>query len=380
MLRRQRTTKLHLAARMLRLPLIILIYIAISTQTPFLNTVKVITSSVGLSPVQLGFSERDTEEATIGPFPFVLNLSSLAKPRTLQNRRTQRPTRVAYITYTYLGMPEKFKTLIFGALDTYMRNETTFFVVMTEEWKKSFETLCTDPVYTAYCTRLTPIWVDCPESYYAPSPCCKMENGLSQVFDEHQDEYDWFVYMDDDNYIRTTALHYYLSFLDPAEVIFVGTSEPRVLGNQYFQTPLYNCSEDDSQFKYVWGQPAIYSKAAMTRVMNGFRLGAMSSICMLYEVFHDVAAGIFGWMYSLPSLTISLSFCGEEDSGTNDWIHQDKKLCFGCHGIANQRMDVIIDSLQPMQDYYEARENRKEWSVNKPDDCKYLWKLPFWYD
>jgi hypothetical protein len=361
-------------AALLLLPLIVLINTAISTQSALLNLVPVTTDSVG---VLSGLQGRDIDQMTMLSFPFFINLSSVvtsARLKRPRNQRTQQPrTRIAYITYTFLGAPDKFKHLIFGALDTYMRNESTFFVVMTEQWQDDFETLCTDALYEAYCHRMTPIWVQCPEHYERPSPCCKMEKGLAQVFDAYQDEYDWFLFMDDDNYLRTAALHYYLSFLDPAEVIFVGTSEPRVLGNQYFDTPDYNCSSDDPQFQYVWAQPAIYSKAAMIRVVNGFRLGAMSSICMLYEVAHDVAAAIFGWMYSLPSLSTCLSMCGVANSATNQWMYDDRKSCFGCHGIANHRMQVIVDSMQLMQEYYEARENMEEWSVNKPDDCVYLW-------
>lgn len=374
MLPRQRLKNRWHRGTVLQFPLIVVIYVTISTQSSLVN---VTTKKVGVSS---GFRQRLVDENTTVPFPLFINHSSVVEPASPtkelrpRNRHTQKPrTRIAYVTYTYLGSPEKFKNLIFGALDTYMRNESTFFVAMTEQWKESFETLCTDPSYEAHCHRLTPIWVQCEEGYDRPSPGCKMEKGLAQVFDSHQDEYDWFLFMDDDNYIRTAGLRFYLSFLDSDEIIFVGTSEPRALGNQYFETTLYNCSNDDPQFQYVWGQPAIYSKAAMKRVVNGFRLGAITSICMLYEVAHDVAVAIFGWMYSLPSLSICLSMCGVENSATNDWMPDDRKSCFGCHGIANDRMEVIIDSLQPMHEYYEARENIEEWSMNKPEDCNYLW-------
>ena len=51
-----------------------------------------------------------------------------------------------------------------------------------------------------------------------------MQQGLAQVWDDHQDDYDWFLYMDDDNYLRTSVIQFYLSTLDPTEVIFVGTT------------------------------------------------------------------------------------------------------------------------------------------------------------
>lgn len=286
-------------------------------------------------------------------------------------------SRIAYITFAYLGDPAKFANLIFGALDTYLRDEHTYFVVMIPQWKQSFEQLCSSSENRPYCDRLTIIWVDCPEGNVGHSPCCKMEKGLVQIWDEYQGSYDWFLYMDDDNYLRTAELQFYLSTLDPSQVLCLGTSEPRALALQYFDSlgpeiKRYNCSRGDPNFKYTWGQPAIFSVGAMARVVNGFRYGGLVSISNVYAITHDVAIQVFSWMYSLPSLTFSIRNC-HEDSNNHRWIGNQYKLVFGCHGIANLNFAKPIMSAAPLHNLYEGRKSDRLWSLTSPQECKYLW-------
>ena len=126
-----------------------------------------------------------------------------------------------------------------------------------------------------------------------------------------------------------------------------------------FKTSKYNCS-NDTNFTYIWAQPAIFSKAALARVVNGFRLGGIFSICSVYKLYHDLAAGIFSWMYSLPSLPFGMRQCEFIQSSTyNTWV---AKITISWPLAAtvspmNDNLATYVESMAPLHDYFERRAN-----------------------
>jgi hypothetical protein len=63
----------------------------------------------------------------------------------------------------------------------------------------------------------------------------------------------------------------------------------------------YHCS-DDAQFRYNWGQPVVYNRAAFELVIPGLQNDGLVKQCLEYEVTHDVGNAIFHWMYSIPAV------------------------------------------------------------------------------
>jgi len=121
------------------------------------------------------------------------------------------------------------------------------------------ESVCATDGYQEICSRLIPIYVDCPESHAGVSPCCKMEQGLLKMIQEH-DNYDWYMYQDDDMFIRTDYLEDFLKPL-PSDDAMILTAKPDKdeLGpywDENYRKLNKNCSSD-IDFRYPWGQPVI---------------------------------------------------------------------------------------------------------------------------
>jgi hypothetical protein len=230
---------------------------------------------------------------------------------------TARPPRVAYITYSFLATTAQFEKMIFASLDTWL-DEGTYFVVLNERWRNAYKELCRNTNnQQRYCARIEPIYVDCPEHKWGESPCCKQQQGLLYMIQHHLADFDWFVFQDDDMYLRRKYLEAFLKPLNtrsPAIATSGGVrkhSKGRELGQQSFalahQRP-YNCSSGNPDFTYPWGQPVVYNRAALSRIHSGLAQGGLVSQCLTFNVTHDVGNAVFHWMYQLPEVRFRIPF------------------------------------------------------------------------
>eukprot|EP00977_Amphora_coffeiformis_P003912 scaffold777_cov159-Amphora_coffeaeformis.AAC.2 len=223
--------------------------------------------------------------------------------------------KIAYVSYSYLtslndASATRFINFIFGTLQTWLKDEQSLlFVVLTHESKAFYDKLCQDPLYENLCQRVVPISVNCPEGYYGDSPCCKMQEGLLQVFERFPD-YDWYMYGDDDNYVRTAHWRDFLRPLTGDDVgpLIVSSGPLKRLGQSSFlheQQDTQKCSTDH-QYYYPWGQPIVYSKSALKRVIPGFKMNGFRLQCKEFKITHDVGNQIFHWMYQMPVITFDI--------------------------------------------------------------------------
>ena len=205
---------------------------------------------------------------------------------------------IIYITFAHLKNTKPFDNMIFPSLDTFLKNEPyPYFVVLNENWKEQYSGLCTN--HTTYCERIEPIWVNCSEGYYGASPCCKTDRGLAEIFRLHPDV-DWYMYMDDDYYVRSDYLRNLLSTLDDDDPVMLGPEQIFPLGLSQHRRK-YNCSFY-KQDKIAAANLALNNRGAMKRMHRGFELGAIQKQCQEFSVTHDGGNAIMHWMYSLPTL------------------------------------------------------------------------------
>ena len=251
----------------------------------------------------------------------VLGYSKEMNEKSSHNQRVAIPNdglepRIAYVSYSYLQALDdksatRFVNFIFGAIQTWLKDEQSLlFVVLTHASKAFYDQLCQNPIYQNVCQRVIPIPVDCPEGYYGDSPCCKMQAGLLHVF-EHYPDYDWYMYGDDDNYLQTPHWRDFLRPLtgDDKEPLIVASGPLKRLGTSGFSFDPNDkqvCSTDH-QYYYPWGQPIVYSKSALKRVIPGFKMNGFRLQCKEYGITHDVGNQIFHWMYQMPVIIIDVS-------------------------------------------------------------------------
>ena len=252
------------------------------------------------------------------------------------------PASIVWITYTHLSDTWRFENYIFPSLDTWLANTTdTYYIVMANPWKEKFEQdLCNStsrPQWKQYCDRIQVVWVDCPEGYYGISPCCKSEKGLLSVYQQltaTNRSFDYYCYLDDDMYMRASDLQKYLAPLPAQKEAFVVTvSKSFPLGLSVFTDTLYNCSFDDN-FTMPWGQPIIYSHAAMKQLAPALRGQALTKQCESFAVTHDAGNQVVHWMFSWPALQIPFLDRAFDGFFDDYWFsYADPKDSFGMHGM-----------------------------------------------
>jgi hypothetical protein len=214
---------------------------------------------------------------------------------------------------------DAFQYLILAALETWMPPGGIYFVVLSTSWEADYNKFCQDlpeaflnSTITNFCDRIHPIFVDCPDAHWGFSPCCKQEKGLQEVFQDHGESYDWFVYSDDDNYFRLPILNGILTQLDPTvpQIATSGgmLSDTNPLGKSGYmkkKSP-YDCSSDENKM-YPWGQPVVYSRAALARIQRGLQLEGLTKECVAFDVTHDTGNAIFHYMHSLPEVRFGMA-------------------------------------------------------------------------
>ena len=231
-------------------------------------------------------------------------------------------TQIAYITFCHLASTERFETMIFPALSTWHPTTVPYYVVLLERWRHKWNTLIqTNTNFTRYASRIQPLFVDCPEGKFGESPCCKQEKGLLDMLDSYR-QFDYYLFMDDDVYLRDDYLKEYLTTTSPDDVVvLVAGFPPKMLGHMGYlpQNEMqYYCVHKDENFKYPWGQPVIYTRAALRHVESGLRQGGLVKQCLEYNVTHDAGNALLHWMYQLDYIFLRVTSWA--DSFRNDFL------------------------------------------------------------
>lgn len=225
---------------------------------------------------------------------------------SIQTEAKETSEGLAIVMFSHLATADRFHNFFFPALETWWQNETEpLYIVLANIWKDAYQELCHD----RDCSQFYPLWVDCPEGGFGESPCCKQEKGLLAL----PKSYDWTLFADDDMYFKVGILRRYLTHvlaMDPSETYLVTAAgvAAKFLGQWGYLGPRgsYQCSDLDD-FRYPWGQPVIYSRAALHLIEPGLRAGGLVKQCLEFQVTHDVGNAIFHWMYQIPDYSIKVN-------------------------------------------------------------------------
>lgn len=252
-----------------------------------------------------------------------------------------RSPRIAYITFSHLSSFAPFQYLILPSTKLWLPSDASYFVVLSMNWKAKYRQLCDEPphfVPKTFCSQIQPIFVDCPDEHWGFSPCCKQEQGLIKMYETYGQSFDWFLYSDDDNYFRVSLLEGLLKRLD-SSIPMIATSgavqsETSALGKSGYyyhpkDLPPYNCSRDENRI-YPWGQPVLYSQAALQKIQHGLSLKGLTKECEAFDVTHDTGNAIFHYMHSLPEVRFGMA---QRQFWRYNLTRWSKDEMMGFHGI-----------------------------------------------
>lgn len=277
------------------------------------------------------------------------------------NPETSASSRIAFITFSHLANLDSFQYLIQPSIELWLPPEASYFVVLSQKWETEYRQLCDSlpPGFSAsFCKRIQPIFVDCPDAQWGHSPCCKQEEGLMKMHATYGNMYDWFLYGDDDNYIRTPVLQAFLGQLDPTETLIATSgglmSETASLGKTGYmkEEAPYNCSRTDENRMYPWGQPVIYSRAALQSIQHGLSLKGLTAECKAFDVTHDTGNAIFHYMHMLPEVRIGMA---QRMFFSYDFMRWSGYDLVGFHGVkASNRSHHKLLNMQQVHDGYKT--------------------------
>lgn len=290
------------------------------------------------------------------------------------NNFPDRQNKTAFIAFSYMGNITKFNRIILSAVKTWIPKDEVYYVVLNHQWNQTFANWKHDLIQKndTMVTLIQPIFVDCPESQRVESPCCKQEKGLIEFYERyfHDRNYDWVYFADDDMFINTKLLFEYMEVLPygltPEHARLMDNGPFLLLSEGYRPRPLgdkrkHTCEKRDVSFLYPWGQPVMYNRQAMNKIITGLRLGGLVKQCLEYDVNHDVGNAIFHWMYSLPYASFPRTMNLKLMGGLDDLKSKmERKMNFfrddtvGIHGI-------------DIQDYFSQE---RFWSLRHNDSIR----------
>jgi Fringe-like len=258
--------------------------------------------------------------------------------------------RVAYIMYGQEQhqqfSPSQFKERVVESLKTWLAAYRILYYVFDMKFQGEFEAVCqSNKELAAICQQVIPIHINCPTEESPDSSngdCCRHDQGMAAMYRDYP-SYDWYVYLDDDIYIRTAFMEDYLSGFSPVKRLVLTDQSPQPLLG-VVDSKANNCSID-SDFLYPKGETAIvYSNAALRTIAPGFEMNAVSTQCsaMMASNNHDAAtsspsyqtaSALVHWMYSLPHVRLPLiSGAVQQD------FHGATFKMIGLHGAGNQKL------------------------------------------
>ena len=230
--------KEKLSSRMLRCIMAALIFVTIYVKFN-LSSYSSIDEYISPTTTTLKQEQKDNEQNDNNP-----NKSWEERLHNLNQLPAESVHRIAFITFSYVkhDHPSKLLDFLLPAVDTWAAPTTSttnsngtiinegendassrppLYVVFSQFSQEPFERIChhpnISPEQLALCSRLHPIYVDCPEGKVGESPCCKQQKGLLEIFKDDYPLYDWYAFFDDDVYLRKEYLAKVLAVLQPPD-------------------------------------------------------------------------------------------------------------------------------------------------------------------
>eukprot|EP01041_Mallomonas_annulata_P008739 gene8739-18060_t len=165
------------------------------------------------------------------------------------------------------------------------------------------------------------------ESWGSQGPCCRCQGAMRFYLDMHDSHHgrtgrdkfpDWFVFSDDDYYLRVTFIESYITALniiasEPYVLMSWGGTRGAPTGiNKYttrngFGASIFNrnCSSPCSHsIPWLgWGGLSIGAIRHMEHYIRDYN-GGLVRVCARWDTTHDVGFGVFVWMMGLTAVRV----------------------------------------------------------------------------
>jgi hypothetical protein len=186
------------------------------------------------------------------------------------------------MAFCHLSSIKRFEDFRFPALEWWVPADEPYFVVLSESWQSRFNQLLeTDDNFTRFYSRIYPVFVKCSRGRDPECVCCKQHEGMLYMIKNF--DYDWLVYHDDDNFVRSSYMRAFLANISTKQLLVMTSGPaPRLLGKFGYlsrrrthskctkdqfgylsrrRTP-YKCTKDWN-YSFPWGQMVAYNRRTL---------------------------------------------------------------------------------------------------------------------
>jgi len=192
----------------------------------------------------------------------------------------------------------------------------------------------------------------CTGEYFGSGPTCRaQEVMLAYLHVPAFRQSKYFIFIDDDVYIRPHAMLRFLSVTQtmaappPSDTAFLVNRNVRGFGYARRKVVGHNCSNPDVHGFY-FAQPAVLTRAAVERMGPSLQRRGMDRLQRYWGGSHDAILGMFIYLHRLPVWSLAESYNGNalqhagyegtHTTGILRYVALDRVFIF--HKVRNQRL------------------------------------------
>ena len=155
-------------------------------------------------------------------------------------------------------------------------------------------------------------FMSCSSGYFGPGPTCRCEESL-RYFQHYLENLRWFIFQDDDVYLRPIPLQQMLSCVSQ------NTAAPVAIVSAKFTRGLYFSKEWDridnkmcSYYQFPYAQPAILNFEAVRALDSLVKCNGLSRLRNKWRGTHDHLLGLALWLYNIPVYSLAKIYFTDE--------------------------------------------------------------------
>ena len=199
--------------------------------------------------------------------------------------------------------------------------------------------------YATESKYLNALWTgNCTGEYFGFGPTCRCQESLRYLYYSPKfKDVNWFVFMDDDVYIRPPSL---LSMLNQfpskpssAAVALISSSIYRGFGFSKFWPKLANVNcKVDGVHSYAIAMPGVINRRALELMAPAVDANGMTELHSLWGGSHDAILGMLFWMYQIDTYSFTNSYV-DRTSLTTDILNRiNKTTTLFVHRVKNMKL------------------------------------------
>lgn len=209
-----------------------------------------------------------------------------------------------------------YRNRIIPSMRTWMKFFPKVFIVLEDTRSTRIENRhCRffehDEVTSVKCPK-EPMYIltrNCSDDYYvADGICCKYDSLITYLTKYRLallERTKYFLFIDDDTYLRSAVVFDWLSLIDIANIDNIPIIGNGACGGSHENSPgIFNSQKCYEIFTYGWYQPLLLNKLALEKFGKIAPYSGITETCKAFELSQDGGLGVVGWLLELYHISM----------------------------------------------------------------------------